>query len=294
MPSAKHFSVVLAGVTLISATLSGCLGLGAGTPPLLSRIENVGPVPVSSNNPFLRGNLVVAELVRGNSVFAKFISTHGEPEALEVQTSFFGPLILHLFYSKKAQSYRFEKIGDSWLIDGPHPLPPSFARLGLFNSEHSPGISTEEAMDTGTAPVLSDSLHSETDPFIAGLANSKEAAGFKSVDPKVAAHTQEQERFLEEISKYRSEEERPAELSPGGDLVHYVTFDGETLEHLAAWYTGELENVERLARIGQSVGQIQPGKELELGDQIIIPKYMVKFTNRMPEEVVSVKLPGTE
>jgi hypothetical protein len=70
-----------------------------------------------------------------------------------------------------------------------------------------------------------------------------------------------------------------AEMSPRGDLVHYVTYSGETISILARWYTGDRNNASRIAHING----IQNPDMLGLGDAIVIPSYLLKNTNRLTE-----------
>ena len=63
-----------------------------------------------------------------------------------------------------------------------------------------------------------------------------------------------------------------AELTPKGDVVHYVSFDGETLSNVAAWYTYDKSNVGKIARINQR----KADDKLALGDSIVIPSYLVR------------------
>jgi hypothetical protein len=73
-----------------------------------------------------------------------------------------------------------------------------------------------------------------------------------------------------------------AEMTPKGDVVHHVTYPGETLSMLARWYTHDRANAGRIARINSIT---QPDK-LNIGDMIVIPSYLVKTKNRLTEEGV--------
>ncbi len=74
----------------------------------------------------------------------------------------------------------------------------------------------------------------------------------------------------------------PAELTPKGDLVHYVTYPGETLQTISLWYTREAANKGRLARMNK----IADGTQLELGDVVIVPSYLLKNPNRLTEGAI--------
>ena len=71
------------------------------------------------------------------------------------------------------------------------------------------------------------------------------------------------------VSLYGSEK---AEISPKGDLIHYVSDPFESLLIIALWYTLDIENSERIARINH----IKDASNLKTGQQIIIPGYMLK------------------
>ena len=66
-----------------------------------------------------------------------------------------------------------------------------------------------------------------------------------------------------------------AELTPRGDLVHYVISPNETIDQIAGWYTDNPANGEKLLRLNSL-------QKLEIGDVIVIPNYMVKKKSRMP------------
>lgn len=68
----------------------------------------------------------------------------------------------------------------------------------------------------------------------------------------------------------------PAELTPRGDLVHYVITPTETIEQIAGWYTDNPANAEKLLRLNSL-------QKLEVGDVVVIPNYMVKKKTRMPQ-----------
>lgn len=67
----------------------------------------------------------------------------------------------------------------------------------------------------------------------------------------------------------------PAELTPRGDLVHYVIAPNETIEQIAGWYTDNPANAEKLLRLNSL-------QKLEVGDVVVVPNYMVKKKTRMP------------
>ena len=63
-----------------------------------------------------------------------------------------------------------------------------------------------------------------------------------------------------------------AELTPKGDLVHYVTGNNETLTTLAEWYTRDKSTIGKIARLNN----LKATAKLSPGDVIVIPSYLVK------------------
>jgi hypothetical protein len=65
--------------------------------------------------------------------------------------------------------------------------------------------------------------------------------------------------------------------------VHTVRYSGETISIIAAWYTGDGENWEALARANP---QIEPKLIFE-GNQILIPERLLKNREAMPKKFVN-------
>lgn len=70
-----------------------------------------------------------------------------------------------------------------------------------------------------------------------------------------------------------------AEITPRGDLVHYVTSDAETLDLITLWYTLDRTNAGRVAR----VNNLGSGAKLNVGDTLVIPAYLLRNKSRMSE-----------
>lgn len=74
----------------------------------------------------------------------------------------------------------------------------------------------------------------------------------------------------------------PAEVSPRGDVVHYVTYPNESLELISEWYTFDRENTPRLARINRLSQPVR----LSVGDTVVVPGYLVRNKFRLTEEAL--------
>lgn len=74
-----------------------------------------------------------------------------------------------------------------------------------------------------------------------------------------------------------------AETSPKGDVVHYISYPGETLPMISRWYTFDKDNQLKISRING----ISSKPTLNLGDSVIIPGYLVKNKYLLTEEALS-------
>jgi hypothetical protein len=333
-----------------------------------------------------------------------FIDHRGTPQALEVETSFFSPTTLTLYYPEAAEGFSLESSDTTWIIEGPFTLEESkrqeLARLsrdparlradGSLESRGTEGkgntslpesgnhVGSAVPQDTNSARTgfesgpfanqgsegtdsLKAAASAESDPFLGRLEEAyrlkgkkSESQGFSSPsdgtkqhealsralqegepsDSKISldasqvpssgnlqaplaknpeplpfkpaflptredplketasssttpatgtsakpetARGSEEEQFLRALAE--KESTNKAELTPKGDLVHYVTLQGETLSNIARWYTFDRENAKRLARINE----LKNPDQLSLGDIVIIPSYLVKNQRRLTE-----------
>ena len=70
--------------------------------------------------------------------------------------------------------------------------------------------------------------------------------------------------------------------SSSGDIIHKVTFPGETLRIITEWYTGDANNTGRVARING----IEKPDLLKINQTVRIPRYMLKTTKPLPESEI--------
>lgn len=76
-------------------------------------------------------------------------------------------------------------------------------------------------------------------------------------------------------------EEPPPPVEPQPEpYVHIVRWTGETLSHIALWYTGSQNNWKKIA---EANGGLKPLR-IDLGDSILIPGELVKTRTPMPRE----------
>jgi hypothetical protein len=285
---------------------------------LVNRLKNRGPVALSSENPYIAANLLLNREAENHPELRGFIDHRGIPAAMEVEQGLFSPLFIKLYYPESREYFNLEETPGTWLIDGPHRIPPETMRvvakmtrdlpgqptlfsenypkqIGLGDTDEiSAGKSEESPYSRGASPIAvpSQKKSLQEDPFLARLKQAEEKqkaaeGSFKSVSRKGSQPHQSRNRFTKRSAKTASTAQEPtikhpAELTPKGDLVHYVTYPGETLSMISRWYTKNRDNAGRIARINN----ISNPNTLNIGDVVVIPKYLVKNKNRLTEKSV--------
>jgi hypothetical protein len=63
---------------------------------------------------------------------------------------------------------------------------------------------------------------------------------------------------------------------------HEVRWSGETLSHIASWYTGSGSNWEKIAKANPGLKPLR----INIGDKILIPEELVKIRKPMPPDYV--------
>lgn len=74
-----------------------------------------------------------------------------------------------------------------------------------------------------------------------------------------------------------------AEITPRGDLVHYITSEAESLDAISLWYTLDRTNAGRVAR----VNNLGERTRLNVGDTVVIPAYLLRNKARLSEGALS-------
>ena len=284
---------------VLQFALLGCLVVAMGCTSdlrlnnsLVNRLKDRGPVVLSQNNPFLAGNLLLNREAEQHPELQGFLAHRGTPSAMEVARGFLSPMYITLYYPDAGESYFLSETQDAWMIEGPHSIPPEknqeLAKLdsALIRAE----LAGQDAPTASTRPESAQAAAApETPPYGREQANlSGQFKSFSAPAPDEAtaapAPTPGFQRSPAAADKLKSTEfEENAEISPKGDLVHYVTFPGENMAMVAKWYTYDSHTADTLARINK----LQGGK-LQLGDTVVIPRYLIKNKTRMTADVVKM------
>ncbi len=176
--------------------------------------------------------------------------------------------------------------------------------------ERLPAVLSNSSKPAITDSSITDSVESQEDedPFIAGLKNYESrqesaasqalSGGFRSPSrpalesqsfPNLSGSSPSSSRAIMSPEQQLDRAidlspQIPAELTPRGDLVHYVTSDLETVELIARWYTKDRTNAERIARINK----LSAKSKLQPGDSLIIPSYLIRNTRLLGDDAIKL------
>lgn len=284
--------------TYLSATFLGALllSISACTPStqqhgsFINRLKNRGPVALSTENPYIASNLLVSREMDRSPEMRGFVETKGAPPAIEVDKPTFSSLTLKFYYPESREFYTLEEENDIWIIRGPNTIPRDTMKEVATLTRGMQGepklqlrVTSGQFKSAGTSPApIAHSPASDSKPL--------SPLTPKAAIPKPSAEkppSQDQEAAVILKIKELSANSTQAELSPKGDLVHYVTYPGETLSMISRWYTHDRANAGRIARVN---GLADPSG-LKIGDTIVIPSYLLKNKQRLSEEAVTQLLP---
>ncbi|MCB0336654.1 MAG: hypothetical protein KDD62_10125, partial [Bdellovibrionales bacterium] len=257
---------------------------------LVNRLKNRGPVALSLDNPYLAANMFLSEESRSSEIIGGFIDHRGAPPALEIIGDIFNELTLKLYYPAEREYFIAEEVSGSWIIDGPHRITEEDMALVI---DATGGSSQTPILNAGTRgpqdstpfarlPTDLEATDPKTDPFVGSIKNKGgTSASFAGSSHQLNPPAQKQESNSRTLAIERvrmSNKDKPAEVTPKGDLVHYVNFAAETLEMISEWYTDDPANSSRLARINRVQGK------LKVGDMIIVPSYLVTYNGRLTQQ----------
>ncbi len=239
---------------LVGCLLSSC----SGHSELSARLAGRGPLPLSTSNPYIASNLLLAEKAGSSDVVKGFIQYRGLPTAIEVENPLLNPTVISFYYPTSAEYYTIEEAKEKDIIAGPFVIEAE--KLSIIN--------TATQRFSGT-PVLLEGAALGTKKPAYTMQPATQTAPV--IDP------------IEKIKSLQSVPNLPqAEITPQGDLVHYVGYEGETLSMITRWYTHDIGNLSRIIRINT----LKNPDKLNLGDAIVIPQYLIKCKSALTEEAV--------
>lgn len=294
---------------VVVLTLAGCFSAGGFY--LRDELANRGPIALSGANPYISSNLFLGREMERSAVLKGFVEYRGTPDALELKTEMLKPLKLSLYYLEELELYTLEEAPDDWIVRGPERIPPQFATafINIPGAGRSAPLvlngKVESSIFKGAPNIIQapSVLPGEPDPVV-----EEDLPEVKVAKPKPPAAPKPAPRPIPKAeSQLRTAPSKPtlpaakpsstlgdAELSKkievsvveessSGDIIHRVTFPGESLEAITAWYTGDPANAERLARING----LEIATALRTGQNVRIPRYLLRTSKPMPRSEIA-------
>lgn len=256
---------------------------------LQDELTNRGPVALSATNPYIGPNLYIAKEMKDSAVFRGFIHYRGTPDAIEVRRGYFKPVRVYLFYLSESEAYLMEERGGDWLVRGPDKIPAQL--MASFINVQPAGQSAPLALDMDEfTPAAVAEKHA--------AAEGSEVKSLRKVPTREQlAQTGKTQPPLPLPPRGRkppkspppaandtlTQDTAPTEESASGDLIHKVSFPGENLRVIANWYTGDINNTGRIARING----IEKADSLKLDTTVRIPRYLLKNTRPLPQSEIA-------
>lgn len=249
--------------TSVLGTIFSFVSCSVGTSSeLRNHLKNQGPVVVTNDNPYLVTSVFLAKESEQSPSLKGFLATRGNPSAFELRKKWLSRHQLFLFYLDRNEVYLLEEAGPDWLVQGPARIPEKVLA----------SLPRSELIET-SIPAPRAKLSPEPAPAISNTVPRTALPAAKQTAPVV--QTEKEQPSSQTNSRLT--------VSPSGDIVHRVSFPGETLRMIANWYTGDVENVDRIVGIN---GLSDPNF-LAIGQEILLPRYLLKRTDPIPEKEVN-------
>lgn len=260
---------VIRNVIAITSVLVVVQGCSTQLPPkggLYQRLSNRGPVLLSTENPYLPANRLLSEELNKSGELRDFIAQRGSPAAIQVTQGLLSRTELYLIYPAENEVYRLAQRQSGWSVGEPEAISADV--LEKIESELALG-----------GVSLGDTRNAKK--YIAAILPSSEADDDST--RASLAHSEDVEEKGRKATTSQSKGEKPSStkhakvsMLRNGGLVHSVTFPGESLSVIAAWYTGATSNTGLIAKANK-IGQ---NKGVRIGQSVTIPAKLLK--NRKP------------
>ena len=227
---------------------------------LRHELSGRGLLPLDIGNPYLAPNMFLSEEAKTSETLKGFLSLKGAPEFLEFSDPIIGRPSLTLIYKSKSEAFHLEEHGNNWIISGP--------------------VKSESEIVAGTQKsILEDNIIQPTILPSSNTLNTNQdnVAGIKTELPKSG----------EELKK--ESDTPPSSSRPTfKDVYHEVNFVGQTMTFVAYYYTGSINNSDRIRRINASLQE-----NLRIGDIVRVPSYLSQKDAPPTQEDLNKFIHGT-
>lgn len=241
-------SLFLATVSVIIASLSGCLSGPPIVSPLYQRMAGRGPIVLDDTNPDLPAQAFLSEQRKESPELSRFIQEHGQPTAVSVERKLYRKTRLGLYYPETGLVFFFTRGMRDWGEEVEQPITAQdLQRVSSQLEESGLPLPSPKA---ARSPVAQSQLSPSGGEQLKGHLKPPASAG----------------------------EARLVRL-PNGDYRHEVTFPGETLTLLAEWYCKNDGEAKALA----VANGIRPDTSLSRGDAVTIPRRLMRNAQPLPE-----------
>ncbi len=273
-------------VSVFALSLISCTEPFNSNNSYIQRLQNRGIVPLSAENPYIAANALLYKEMQSSEELKGFINHRGAPEAIDVEKGYFSNLKISLYYTLKGEFFSAEQTENIWVINGPFKIDPKkneeIKKVSIFKQGHRKILLPKPDPTASATPIK------EITVSPAPAVNSKVSKAISQITPTavVTVATITTSEKIDSISTIHNlvleYGKTQAEMSPRGDVVHYISYPGETLQMITRWYTFDISNQQKIMRINHLTD-----KNLNPGDSVIIPGYLVKNKYILNEQALS-------
>jgi len=260
-----------------------------------------GVLPLSDNNAFLGTNIFLSQELSNDKQLKGFFEAYGAPDAIQLQSS--PQEELTLYYIKDSKTFSgapfYDNTGNrSWIFRGPYLIPwqelkqvkkltnvSNFGALFYIDNQFlrfspkgkqpldhivqvilpTPKIEKKVVVIHRAARIKKKDKEETQNNDTTDLANATQ-----NMSPLNFQNMNADQRALLILKGY-------APRSKNGDIIHIVK-NNENLNSISNWYTGNLGNVEIIAK----ENNLKANEPINFGTQIKIPYRLIKNDKIMP------------
>lgn len=282
LPTLPKKTLGLSAVCSVSLLVSfqGC----SNSSPF-SSLRNEGVVPISSNNPFVGGNLFLAREMEHSTYLYNFIKQRGAPQGIELMGDSDNSVEVKMLYAAQREVYfarphlhkQGEQVHREWIIRGPYAVDRTDYRavtslpteeravFEMFGRMETFGRDSSVPVKSVILPAFVPTPQPTPRPKPRKpKADAAAAAGPTPTPTPEAGPMNFDQKALVEAREL-------AERNPNGDVIHNVKAATETFHTLANWYAGDAEKAKAIAeKNGLPVdAQLTPGTKLFVPADIV-------------------------